>query len=184
MNIIRRLLLFILETVESVTFALTFTVLGYLFLAQPMIVQGASSYPNLITGERIMIDKITPHWQDYQRGEFVIPESPANPDVTFIKRVIGLPGERIKISQCHIYINGMTLEEQYLDNDSCTTGGQWLAENQEIAIPDGYYFLMGDNREHSSDSRDFGPMAKGKIVGRAWLRFWPPDRFGLLNQTE
>lgn len=166
---------------ESVTFALTFMVLTYLFLAEPMIVQGASSYPNLQTGERIIVDKITPRWQPYARGEFVIPEAPGHPDTTYIKRIVGLPGEKIKISQCRVYINDELLEEPYLDNNTCTTGGRLWGENEELMIPDGDYFLMGDNRAHSSDSRDFGPVSKDKIVGRAWLRFWPPEKVGRLE---
>ncbi len=166
---------------ESVTFALTFMVLTYLFLAEPMIVQGASSYPNLQTGERIIVDKITPHWQPYERGEFVIPEAPGHPDTTYIKRIVGLSGEKISISQCRVSIDDKILAEPYLDKDICTTGGQFLEEYDDLIIPPDSYFLMGDNRAHSSDSRDFGAVSKDKIIGRAWLRFWPPEKVGRLE---
>jgi signal peptidase I len=94
------------------------------------------------------------------------------------KRIVGLPGERLKISHGQVYINGVALDENYLPSGTFTGPETFLKDNQEIVIPQDYYFVMGDNRMHSSDSRDFGPIPKKTIVGKVVYRFWPPARTG------
>lgn len=164
--------------VESTAFALGIFAVTYLFLVQPAAVVGASSYPTIKTGEKVFAEKVSYHLHNPERGDFVILESPRNPEVDFIKRIVGLPGERIMIQDGKVFINGQVLEEKYISSGTFTGPENYLSENQELLIPDGYYFVMGDNREHSSDSRDFGPVSKEKIVGKVAFRFWPTNRLG------
>jgi signal peptidase I len=170
----------IYELTETTTFAFAIFIVAYVFLFQPMEVQGASSYPTLKQGEKMFVEKVTPKLFGYNRGDFVVPESPTNPNVDLVKRVIGLPGEEIMIKNCGVYVNGSLLAEPYINSSICTKGGPYLPEGKEVTIPKGSYFLMGDNRNNSLDSRVFGYVDKNKIVGRALFRFWPIARFGAI----
>lgn len=183
MNILKGILHGIWEIIESTTVALALTMVVYLFLFQPGQVYGTSSYPTWKDGERFITDKITYHFVPPERGDFVVLQSPSDPDIEFIKRIIGLPGERVKISGGQVFINGSVLHEPYLDPGTSTGPESFLSEGQVISLKPGYYFLMGDNRLHSSDSRDFGPIPESSIIGRVVFRFWPPDRFGPIAQT-
>lgn len=172
MERVRRSFKFLWDLVESATFALAIFVVAYLFLFRPSVVQGYSSYPTIKPDEKVIAERVSYHFQNPQRGDFVILESPNNPEVDFIKRIVGLPRETIRINYGKVFINGDVLDEPYIS--SGTFG------DREILIPENYYFVMGDNRGHSSDSRDFGPIPRNTIVGKVILRFWPPERFGPL----
>lgn len=162
------------DVIETFVFAFGFFLIGYLFLFQTVEVVGASSYPTISTGERIFVEKVSVRFGELYRGNFVIPEAPNNPEVSFIKRIVGLPGEKIDFKNCAVFINNQILPEPYLRPGVCTRG-------DPVNIPSDSYFLMGDNREYSSDSRNFGPFPRSKIIGRAIFRFWPPNKVGDLN---
>ncbi len=120
MKIFQKIVSFLLDTVETLAMSMAVFVVVYIFLFQPMEVQGASSYPTLKTGERMIVEKISSHFGDFKRGDFLIPQSPGNPDIDYIKRVVGLPGEKIKIQNCRIFINDKLLDESYLSDGICT----------------------------------------------------------------
>lgn len=176
---IRKTLGFVWETIESFTFALALFVVSYLFFFQPGIVHGTSSYPTWQENERFVTSKIAYMIGQPQRGDFVVVKSPQNADIDFIKRIVGMPGEKIKISNCQVYINNRVLDESgYLQPGICTGPESFLTNDHELAIPADFYFLLGDNREHSSDSRGFGPIFRSSIIGKVVFRYWPPERFG------
>ena len=166
------------EIIESLTFSLAIFSVVYLFLFMPMEVHGASSEPTLQEGDRFIIDKISYRFDTPSRGDFVVIQSPQNPDVDFIKRIIGLPGEIISLQAGSVFINRNQLIEAYLPARVVTTPGSCLPEGKNLLIPAGYYFVMGDNRSHSSDSRSFCSIEGSKIIGRAVFRWWPPGRVG------
>ncbi|MCL4397581.1 signal peptidase I [Patescibacteria group bacterium] len=167
------------EFVEAVVFALMIFFVCYLLLFQPNQVKGHSMEPTFHDGEYILTDKISYRLGFPQRGDVIVFKSPKNADVDFIKRIIGLPGENLKISGGKVYINGTLLDESaYLDPSVYTGPESYLAENKEIVIPSGYYFVMGDNRMQSSDSRDFGPVLPSEFIGKVFWRYWPINRFG------
>jgi signal peptidase I len=139
---------------------------------QYSIVEGSSMEPNLHNGQRLLINKIA--YSNPQRGDIIIfpPPHVADPDKDFIKRIIGLPGEVIEIKDGIVYINGSPLDEPYIEDNA----GINLALT---VVPDGEYFVLGDNRGNSQDSR-FGWTVPGEsIVGKAWLSIWPPKDWGL-----
>ena len=167
------------DFIESIVFALAIFVVVYLFLFQPNQVKGHSMDPTFHDGEYILTDKISFRMGLPKRGDVVVFASPKNADVDFIKRIIGLPGERVKISGGKVFVNDTQLDESaYLDLSVYTGPESFLSENQELTVPIGRYFVLGDNRPHSSDSRDFGPVPPSDFVGKVFFRYWPMDRFG------
>jgi len=180
----KKIFAFVFDLIETIVFALAIFVVIYLFLFQPHQVKGASMEINFHDGEYILTDKISYRFHSPQRGDVVIFKAPTNPELDYIKRIIGLPGERIKIEDNSLFINGQKLEEEYLPKETIISGGSFLPKREEIIIPPDHYFVLGDNRSHSSDSREWGWIEKEEIVGRAFLRYWPPEKFGLLTKVH
>ncbi|MEZ4671488.1 MAG: signal peptidase I [Anaerolineae bacterium] len=145
------------------------------------VVQQISMFPTLMEGQRLLISRVSFLFGEPQRGNIVVFEAPgALPaDPPLIKRLIGLPGETLEFRDQTVYVDGQQLLEPYL-NEACTIincgDDLWKLEADE-------YFLMGDNRNHSRDSRVFGPVTREHLVGRAIVRWWPPAAWGVLNYT-
>ena len=181
-TVFRKVGQFFLDIVEVAVISMAIFVLIYLFLFQPHQVRGNSMYPNFQDKEYILTDKISYRFHDPTRGEVVVFKAPANEDYEYIKRIIATPGETIRISQGEIYINEELFDEGgYLSEEIYTRSGKALPENQTGIVADGYYVVMGDNRSHSSDSRDWGFVPRKNIVGKAWFRYWPPGEMGLVE---
>ena len=157
------------------------------FVAQPYKVEQLSMENTLQPGQYVLVDKLTPRWASYARGDIVVFDPPPSwvaqtNGVPLIKRVTGLPGDRVEIRRGKVYVNDFVLDEPYLfaeDGVAQPTEPGSEGESQWL-VPTGDLFVMGDHRESSADSRTFGPIDLGLVVGRAWLRYWPIDSFGLL----
>ena len=130
-------------------------------------IEGDSMEPNLHNGEYVLIDKVSYLLHPPERGDVVV-FTPPNNERDYIKRVIGLPGDTVEIKGGQVYVNGVVLDEPYLKNLIHT-------DMPARAVEKGRYFVMGDNRNNSSDSRAFGTITPQSIVGRAWLVYWPPS---------
>ncbi len=161
------------ELVGTVLPAVIIALVIHLFLAQATRVYGQSMEPTLHTDDRIIIEKVSYYFHPPRRGDIVVVrvESRSNP---LIKRIVGLPGETIAIHDGKVFINGKPLEEDYLGEP--TTG--YLPPTR---IPMMHYFVLGDNRQASSDSRYFGPIPRKAIQGRAFFRYWPPGKIGFVH---
>jgi len=145
------------------------------------IVQSISMEPNLIEDQRLVISRVSYLIGSPQRGDIVVflpPNHPAG-EPPLIKRLIGLPGETVEIHDTAVYINGVRLEEPYL-NEPCDL--THCGERVWVLGADAY-FMMGDNRNHSRDSRAFGPVTRERIIGRAIFRYWPPPDWGILSYS-
>jgi len=136
--------------------------------------------PNFPDGEFLLTDKISYRFHPPQRGEVVVFKAPVNENDDYIKRIIGLPGESVSVHDGYVFINGQRLEEPYLPPGIYTAGGLFLANDKEVTVPENYFFVMGDNRPYSSDSRAWGFVPKENIVGKAWLIYWPPQKAGFV----
>lgn len=180
MNLIKRGVAAIFDFLQSIVVILAIMVMIYLFIMSPQEVSGQSMETTFHNGEFILTNKIEYKFTDPKRGDVVIFKSPRNKEVDFIKRVIALPGETIRLSNSIYYINGKKLDEPYLDPGTYTFGGSFLPENVDYVVPPGKYFVSGDNRPHSSDSREFGAIAKQDFIGKALFRYWPVSRAGLI----
>ncbi len=159
---------FILDVVEITFVGVAVFILTYLFIGQPLQISGDSMHPTLVDGEQIVAEKIS---GKIKRGDIVVFAHPENPQTLIIKRVIGLPGEGFKISANKVYIDNMQLDESYSSN--LTQGKGYLQENVEYTVPHNAYVVLGDNRENSIDSRDWGYLEKSKIVGKSFVVYYP-----------
>jgi signal peptidase I len=185
----KRLGAFFLDISEVIVFAIGIFFFVYLLIMRPHKIDGESMMPNYQNAEYLLTEKVTYYLSKPQRGDVVVlrPPKQVSEGDEFIKRIIGLPGETIKIFGGHVYINGKLLNEPYIANDVMTNGGPELADDTDFVVPPNQYFLMGDNREHSSDSRYWGPVPlnlspngeKEGINGRAWLIYWPVNKVGV-----
>jgi len=172
---------FLTELAEILLLALGLYVV-ITFAIQTVHVIGFSMVPTLNNDDYVLATKVDLRFTTPSRGDIVILKDPFDNSQDFVKRVIALPGERLKITDGHVYINGELLDEPYLPKDD-----PWVASNNwptdtgntnGAVIPAGHYFVMGDNRNHSSDSRVFGPISLDQIESRAWIRLLPLDHFG------
>lgn len=136
-------------------------------------VLGNSMVPNFHEGDLIITNKFWSNLVGFKRGDIIVLREPQNLEQTAIKRIIGLPLEKIKIDNGDIYINGEILFEPYLFKSAQSLGGRFLSGGKEEIIPAGQYFVMGDNRGESFDSRQWGSISKDLIIGQVWLRYWP-----------
>ena len=161
-----------LEVFEILAVVIISIIVIYRFIAQPFLVQGASMEPNFSTGDYLLVDEATYYFREPSRGEVIVFENPNNTAEYYIKRIIGLPGEEVVVSDGEIAINGEVLEESYLQ-DGISVNGRYVFQLDEDE-----FFVMGDNRPQSFDSRNWGPLGEKLIVGVVRLRFWPPATFG------
>jgi signal peptidase I len=192
----------VIEFVTIVAVALGLALGIQAFIVKPYRIPSGSMEPTLDIGQRVLVDRVSKHFTSFHRGDIVVfkppkgadsetqcgvpnkpPDEPCpkptpqKSDTNFIKRIIGLPGDRLKVIKGHAYINGKELNEPYIRPDaSCPI----CNEPREITIPPGHFFMMGDNRGESDDSRDWGPVPKGWIIGKAFFTYWPPHRIGPL----
>lgn len=180
MGVIKRIITAIFDFLQGIVVVLAVLVMIYLFIASPQEINGASMEPNFHNGEYILTNKILYKFREPTRGDVVIFKSPRNKEIDYIKRVIGLPGDIVELKSNSFYVNQQKIEEPYLEPGVTIFGGSYLQEGQEVVVPPGHYFLVGDNRPHSSDSREFGPIPLEDFIGAAFLRYWPFDRFGVL----
>lgn len=182
--ILKRIFGFFLDFIETIVVGLSIFVVIYLFFMQPHEVKGDSMLPNFHNGEYILTDKISYRFRKPQRGDVVIFKSPENPDIDYIKRVIALPGESVRVQDGAVYVNDKRLPEEYEPDKTTILGNGFLKEGEEIIVAEDNYFVLGDNRFHSSDSREFGPTTQTSIIGRAFFRYWPPERLGKLPDIK
>ncbi|OGM91895.1 signal peptidase I [Candidatus Wolfebacteria bacterium RIFCSPHIGHO2_01_FULL_48_22] len=175
------------EIAEVFFIALIAVVAIKYFLVQPFIVNGASMEPTFYDGDYLLIDELSYHFKNPERGDVVVFKSPQDGSTYYIKRVIGLPGERVEIQgdMIRLYSNehpqGLELEEPYLRDLNLQ---EWQGSPIIITLKDGQYFVLGDNRINSYDSRFWGPLEESMIVGLVKLRLWPLDDVSFFNAVQ
>jgi len=184
MFFLRNLWLFVLDFLETIVVSLAIFAVVYVFLFQPHQVDGQSMEPNFHDKEYILTDKVSYRLGEPKRGDVVVFNSPQDQSLDFIKRILGVPGDILMINAGYLYLNGEKLDEKYISNPGQVVAGRFLREGQSLEVPSDQYFVMGDNRLHSSDSREWGFVPRQGIVGRAFFRYWPIPDFGLIPTAE
>ncbi|MGI8945667.1 MAG: signal peptidase I [Thermoleophilaceae bacterium] len=191
----------LIELVTIVAVALGLALGIQAFLVKPFKIPSESMVPTLVVGQRVLVDRVTPRFGDPGRGDVLVfkppkgadsdscgARKPANQscamptgersDDNFIKRVVGVPGDRLKVVDNRVYIDGKKQDEPFINEN--TPCDQLCNLPREITIPEGHYFMMGDNRGASADSREWGPVPEKWIVGKAFATYWPPKEIGTL----
>lgn len=176
----QKLTSFILELLQVVVFAISIFLFVYLLILQPHKIKGASMEPNFHDGEYLLTDKVSYRLGEPKRGDVIVFRAPPTYKDEFIKRIIGLPGEEVKVQNGNIYINGRELDEKYLPKETYVMAGRFTQEGQTITVPEDSYFVLGDNRDHSLDSRSIGTVERQYITGRAWIVYWPVSDAGTI----
>jgi len=152
------------------------SVLIIVFLYQPVRVEGTSMLPRLEDRDRLFINKFVYHIAAVERGDIVVFHYPRDPEKSYIKRVIALPGDRLRIIRGVVWLNGRPLSEDYVPEEYRDTHSM-----SEMIVPQDFYFMMGDHRSISSDSREFGPVARNLIYGKAVFVYWPAKDAGVVR---
>lgn len=152
------------------------SVLIITFLYQPVRVEGTSMLPRLEDRDRLFINKFVYHIESIQRGDIVVFHYPRDPEKSYIKRVIALPGDRVRIDRGRVWLNGKPLREPYVPPQFRDTRSM-----PEMTVPDDCYFMMGDHRSISSDSREFGPVERSLVYGKASFIYWPAKDAGVVH---
>ncbi len=173
MRILKVLIEFVMEILETIVFVGSIFIVVYLFLFQPNQIKGASMEPTFYNGNYIFTSKVTYKLRQPVRGDVVVFHSPKNPDIEYIKRIIGLPGDTILVQNTTVYINGKPINESYISAPTELIYGGFLQEGTPVTVPEDHYFVMGDNRPRSSDSREFGPVTYESIIGQVIYRYFP-----------
>lgn len=166
---------FLLDVVETVVLAVVLFV-GINAVSARVRVDGFSMRPTLEDGEFLLVDKVSYFLGEVKRGDIIVFHFPLNPDEELIKRVIGLPGDQIVVQDSQVFVNGQMLNEPYIAQPPLYNG-DWM-------VADGHLFVLGDNRNNSNDSKDWGMLPAENVVGKAVLIYWPPPMWDVLEHPE
>jgi signal peptidase I len=175
----------LLEILETIVLTLLIFFVVQNFVAQPYQILQVSMEHTLEPGQYVLVDKLSPHFSDYKRGDVIVFEPPAGiqedgQNIPFIKRVVAVGGDTVEVKDGTVWVNGAKLSEPYVfegqSTDPITGQTVWK-------VPTGFLFVMGDHRQESQDSRAFGPIAKSTVIGRAWVRYWG-GAFGFVQSAR
>lgn len=182
MFILRKIYNFLIDMIQSIALAGAVFVVIYFFFFRPFQVKGESMYPNFRDNQYVLTNIITLRFYDLKLGEVIVFKAPLDPEKDYVKRVIGVPHDRVLLKNGGIYINDKKLDESaYIKPGIETNQGAFLRESQEIIVTDDSYFVLGDNRLYSSDSREWGFVPKKNIIGKSFFAYWPLDRMGFVK---
>ncbi|MCL5016244.1 MAG: signal peptidase I [Patescibacteria group bacterium] len=167
----KKYLLDVWEILETLIIASVSILIIYKYIAQPFVVEGASMQPNFYSGDYLLVDEISYRFEHPERGQVIVFHNPQDTKEFYIKRIVGLPGDKVVIGNGTINVNGQQVNQSYLPSGMPTSG------NETVVLGKDQYFVLGDNRVVSYDSRSWGPLNGNLIVGVVRLRFWPFNEF-------
>lgn len=184
MEIVRKIYYLLFDLIQTLVIAGAIFVVIYAFLFRPYQVSGHSMDPTFDNGEYVLTNLIALRIGELNRGDIIVFNAPPDKEKDYIKRIIGLPGDRIKISNGDIYLNGERLDQStFLPPGVRTNGGAFLGEGDEVIVPEDQYFTMGDNRDFSSDSREWGFVPKSAIIGKSFVVYWPVNHARVVKHS-
>lgn len=181
MKLIKPVVDFVMDILETVVFIGSLFIVVYLFILTPNQVKGASMENTFHTGDYILTSRVTYKFRRLERGDVIVFKSPKNPDIEYIKRIIGLPGDVINISNTEVRVNDNLLSENYIASPTNLWEGGCIKDNIPYTVPADFIFVMGDNRPRSSDSREFCAVTIDSIIGDVFYRYFPSDVIGVVS---
>lgn len=170
-----------MDLLEVVIISSVIVLLTFIFIGQPLVVTGDSMKPNLLDGEQMVADKLSIKFKEINRGEVVIVTHPEKPQIFLVKRVVGVPGDKFEISEGEVLIDGKIIQEPYINPETKTANGNKIREREIINLTFEQYIVLGDNRENSADSRNWGIIEKNKIIGKAFVVYYPLNSIRLVR---
>jgi signal peptidase I len=174
MEIARKIYTFLLDAVQTLLVAAAVFLIIYMFLFRPFQVNGESMHPNFLNGEYVLTNLIALRVGNPKLGDVVVFKAPPDPEKDYIKRVIGVAGDSVMVKDGNVYLNNQLLDEgSFLKPDVKTYAGAFLKEGTPVTVPQGEYFVMGDNRSYSSDSREWGFVPQANLIGESFFVYWP-----------
>lgn len=174
MEIARKIYAFLLDAVQTFLVAAAIFLVIYMFLFRPFEVNGESMYPNFSDREYVLTNLIALRFGNPKLGDVVVFKAPPDPEKDYIKRVIGVAGDSVMIKEGNVYLNNQLLDQNaFLKPDIKTYGGAFLKDGIAVTVPPGEYFVMGDNRSYSSDSREWGFVKQDELIGESFFVYWP-----------
>ena len=163
------------EIIESIVIAVILAVVIRMFIIEPFYIPSGSMEPTLLINDRIIVSKVSYYFNEPERGDIVVFKYPKDPERNFVKRLIGKPGEVIELRDSKLYVDGKQVAQNFLPP------GLEYPDYGPIKVPEGQYFMLGDNRNNSEDSRYWGTLPEENIIGKAVVIYWPLNRIGLTN---
>ena len=163
---------FALDIIETLLLAVVLF-LGINAISARVRVDGFSMRPTLEDGEFVLVSKLSYKFSEFSRGDIIVFHFPLNPDEELVKRIIGVPGDKVSVQNSQVYVNGQKLDEPYIAQAPLYSG-EWM-------VPEDRLFVLGDNRNNSNDSKDWGLLPEENVVGKAILIYWPPPMWGVLD---
>jgi len=182
MFILGKIYAFFVDAIQSILIAASIFLVIYIFIARPFQVNGDSMFPNFKNGEYVLTNLIGLRLSNPRLGDVVVFVAPIDAEKDFIKRIIGVPGDTVLVKDGSVYLNGKKLDEStYLKLTVKTYGGSFLKDGEPITVPEGQYFVMGDNRTFSSDSREWGFVKRSALIGESLFVYWPPQNMRTIS---
>lgn len=182
MDLFRKIAVFLYDALQSVLIVAAVFLVIYIFVLQPHEVSGLSMFPTFQNRDYLLSYLLDVRFDKLKKGDIVVFKSPVEQDKLYIKRIIAISGDKIKVQEGGVYLNGKKLDESsYLQPDVMTYGGAFLQDGVDQTVPVGTVVVMGDNRPGSSDSRAWGFLDKKKLVGRSTMRIWPISTFEIIH---
>lgn len=184
MILLKKIYYLLFDLIQTLVIAGAIFVVIYAFLFRPYQVNGRSMDPTFQNGEYVLTNLIETRFGSLSRGDIVVFNAPVDEEKDYIKRIIGLPGDRISIKDGNVFVNGQQIQQTFLPNDVRTNSGNFLGEGEETIVPENHYFVMGDNRSFSSDSREWGFVSKDELIGKSFVVYFPLDHFRIVKHAD
>lgn len=182
MEILKKIYFFLLDTVQTLLIVFAIFLVMWQFVARPFQVSGNSMHPTFLNKEYILTNIVALRLGKPKLGDVVVFKAPTDPDKDYIKRVIGVPGDQIMIQNGDVYVNGRLLDQNgFLRPTVKTYGGSFLREGIPVTVPAESYFVIGDNRPGSSDSREWGFLPARNLIGKSFFVYWPLDKMQIIK---
>lgn len=181
-DVLRKIYSFFIDTIQTLLLIFAIFLVIYIFLFRPFQVNGDSMYPNFFHKQYILTNIIILQFKKPKIGDVIIFRAPPDPEKDYIKRVIGEPGDTITLKDGQVYLNGKLLsEEKYLKPLIRTYGASFVQDGETVTVPYDSYFVMGDNRLESSDSREWGFVSTKSVIGESFFVYWPLSKMGIIK---
>ncbi|MBI2613658.1 MAG: signal peptidase I [Candidatus Levybacteria bacterium] len=182
MEFLRKTYAFLIDTVQTLLLVFAVFLVIYVFLFRPFRVSGNSMDPTFFDKQYVLTNIITLKFGKPQLGDVIVFKAPSDPEKDYIKRIIGIPGDTVLLKNGDVFVNGKLLDQSmFLDPSTRTYGGSFIQEGEIVTVSEDSYFVLGDNRSGSSDSREWGFVPLKSIVGKSLFAYWPLDKMEIVK---